>query len=167
MANEKCGRSRSQFYSVVHGFFTSVQITFSLSIGQVLLAATVSTTKLNKMTSSDKGNAVEKTAHYFHGEVFVSFILLFFGFFAFLTVDFLKHVYHPGSGSWLHPLLFFGVLAADLAPFLAHYSGTIMYPTYRFWQPLEGGNRFIVFQSFGWFIYSVGILCHIITLVNH
>ena len=56
----------------------------------------------------------------------VSFILSFFGFFAFLTVDFLKHVYHPGSGSWLHPLLFFGVLAADLAPFLAHYSGSCL-----------------------------------------
>lgn len=51
------------------------------------------------------------------------------------------------------------LLLLSSAP-LTHAAGTDLHDTYKFCQPLQGGNTFILLQGFGWTIY--GFICLVV-----
>ena len=52
---------------------------------------------------------------------------------------------------------------------VSHLSGTILHRQlgYRFWQPLQGGFRFVLTQSLGWLLYAVLLVFAIVGFANN
>lgn len=63
-------------------------------------------------------------------------------------------------------MMVFGCFALLLACFITHYAGMLMHEGFKWWQPFEGGRRFVLMQVVGWGILGVDVLISAVTALQ-